>query len=98
MLGREVDTYISELDLANLTQSTDDFPTNFICDVELGQGHVRRPEEGVLGDRHGCGHDLVCPPRARARMPRVASRIDVFGSDCLARLDCRAEMLWCLYS
>ena len=45
-------TYISELNFTHFTQSTDDLSTNLIGNVELGQGHVARAEEGILGDRH----------------------------------------------
>jgi hypothetical protein len=85
MLEGRVDTYISKLDLSNLAQSTNNFPADFIRNVELGQGHFRRPEKGVLGDRHGCGHDLVWPHRARVGMPKVSSRTGVSGSDRSAR-------------
>ena len=55
MLKKQYSTYVSELHLAYLTQGTYNLPANFICNVELGQGHVRRAEEGVLGDPHRCG-------------------------------------------
>ena len=45
-------TYISKLNFTHFTQSTDDFSTNLIGNVELGQGHVARAKEGILGDRH----------------------------------------------
>ena len=73
MLERHVDTYVSKLDLSNLAQSTNNFPTDFIRNVELGQGHIRRPEKGVLGDRHGCGHDLVCPQDSSRDVQSVQS-------------------------
>ena len=40
-------TYISELDLTNFTQSTDNLSSDFVGNVELGQAHIRRAEEGV---------------------------------------------------
>lgn len=46
-------TYIAELDLTNFTQSTDDLSSDFVGDVELGQAHVRRAEEGVLRSHGG---------------------------------------------
>ena len=55
LLQKQYATYISKLYLANLTQRTDNLPANFICDVKLSQGHVRRAEESVLGDPHLCG-------------------------------------------
>ena len=51
---KEYDTYISKLHLTNLPQSAHNFSTNFVGNVELGQGHVRRAEEGVLRDAHCC--------------------------------------------
>jgi hypothetical protein len=46
-------TYISELDLTNLTQGTDDLSSDFIGNVELGQAHLRRAEEGILRSHGG---------------------------------------------
>ena len=45
-------TYVSKLNLAHFPQSTDDFSTNLVRNVELGQGHVAGAEEGIFGDRH----------------------------------------------
>lgn len=40
-------TNISKLDLANFSQCTDDLSSDLVGDVELGQTHIRRAEEGV---------------------------------------------------
>ncbi len=45
-------TYISKLNLAQLPQSTDDFSAYLVGDVQLGQGHIRRAEQRILGDTH----------------------------------------------
>lgn len=41
-------TYVAELNLADFTQCTDDLSSDLVGDVELGQAHLRRAEEGVL--------------------------------------------------
>lgn len=55
MPKKQNNTYVSKLHLADLTQRTDNLPANLICNVKLGQGHVRRAEKSVLGDPHRCG-------------------------------------------
>jgi hypothetical protein len=46
-------TYISELDLPQLSQCIHNLPADFIGDVELDHAHVRRAEHGVLVVHHG---------------------------------------------
>lgn len=41
-------THISELDLSYFTQGTHHLPTDFICDIKLGQAHIRRAEECIF--------------------------------------------------
>ena len=48
-------THIPELNFSQLTQSADDFTSDLGGDVELGQGHVRGAEHGVLVGRHDGG-------------------------------------------
>lgn len=45
-------TYVSELDFSYLAQSTDNLTPYLVGDVKLGQGHVRRAEQGILGNAH----------------------------------------------
>lgn len=45
-------THISKLHYPDLPKSTDNLPADLICDVELGQAHVRRAEHRVLRRRH----------------------------------------------
>lgn len=45
-------TYVSELDFSYLSQSTDNLTPYLVGDVKLGQGHVRRAEQGILGNAH----------------------------------------------
>ncbi len=71
--SKRASSHISKLNLPDLPKSADDFPAYFIGDVELGQGHVRRAEEGVLGDRHGEGKGLSFPGRAGLRSLKPTS-------------------------
>jgi hypothetical protein len=48
-------THISELDLANFTQSADDLSSDLVGNIELGQAHVRRAEEGITLRHDGSG-------------------------------------------
>ena len=45
--------YISELNLANLSQSIHNLTTDFVGDVKLDHAHVRRAKHGVLVVNHG---------------------------------------------
>jgi hypothetical protein len=44
-------TYIPEVHDTELSESRYDLAADLVGDVELGQGHVRRAEHGVLGGR-----------------------------------------------
>lgn len=71
-------SYVSELHLAKFTQSADDLSSDFVGDVELGQAHVRRAEEGVPRS-HG-GREAACSRyfSARTRSGQVLNvRIEV---------------------
>jgi hypothetical protein len=46
-------TYISELNLPQLSQSIHNLTTDFVGDVELDHTHVRRAEHGILVVHHG---------------------------------------------
>jgi hypothetical protein len=46
-------TYISELNLPQLSQSIYNLPADFVGDVELDHAHVRRAEHGILMVHHG---------------------------------------------
>ena len=54
-IGAWGESHISELNLSNFPKSTNNFPSNLIGNVELGQGHVRRAEKRILRNRHGEG-------------------------------------------
>ena len=45
-------THISKLDLSQLSKSTDNLTTDFVGNVELCQGHVRRAEQGIFVGTH----------------------------------------------
>lgn len=45
-------TYISKLHLPYLSQSTDNLTPYLVGDVQLGQRHVRRAEQGILRNAH----------------------------------------------
>ena len=75
--------YIAELDFTNLSQRTDDLSAYLVCDIELGKGHVRRAEQGILGDPHGAGwlmsrnsgQDLEKRRRLLAAQPRDSTTL-----------------------
>lgn len=69
-------SHISKLDLADISESADNFSPYFIGNVELGQGHVRRAEEGVLWNRHGEGKCLCFPGGVQTRMPGATTLAD----------------------
>lgn len=56
-------TYISKLHLPYLSQSTDYLTSNLVGDVKLGQGHVRRAEQGILGNAHDENIGPMCLER-----------------------------------
>ncbi len=47
------DTYISELNLPDLSQSIQNLTADFVSNVKLNQAHIRRAEHGVLVVHHG---------------------------------------------
>jgi hypothetical protein len=55
--------YISEVHDAELSKRRDDLATDLVGDVELGQGHVRRAEHGILLRCHGGGKETSRPER-----------------------------------
>jgi hypothetical protein len=57
-------TYISKLNLPKLTQRTDNFTTDLVRDIELGQAHFRRAEEGVFGSHGG---EVLTPEQSEMR-------------------------------
>ena len=71
MHKKQYNTYIPELHLANLTQGTHNLPANFIRNVELGQGHVRRAEESVLRDPHRRGSSTLAGVQLKFRAQPV---------------------------
>ena len=68
-------THISELNLSHFPKSTDNLSTNFICNVELGQGHVAGAEEGILGDRHNARSRDVSATKGSTRS-RLSAQYD----------------------
>jgi hypothetical protein len=46
-------TYISELNLPQLSQCIHNLPADFVGDVELDHAHIRRAEHGILMVHHG---------------------------------------------
>jgi hypothetical protein len=56
--------HISEVHDAELSKRRDDLAANLVRDVELGQGHVRRAEHGVLLGCHGGGRETSRPAEA----------------------------------
>lgn len=52
MNTRKRATYISKIHGSKLAQSADNLASDFIGDIELRQGHVRRAEQGILWWRH----------------------------------------------
>lgn len=75
--GRD-NTYISELNLAHFPESTDDFSTNLVRNVELGQGHVAGAEEGIFGDRHDARSRDVLATKGSIRKTPERQRDDSF--------------------
>ena len=53
--------YVSDLNLAQLPQSADNFSPDLVGDVQLGQGHLRRAEQRIFGGTHH-GHGRLVPP------------------------------------
>ena len=47
--------HISEVHDTKLSKARNDLTANLVGNVQLGQGHVRRAEHGVLAGRHGGG-------------------------------------------
>ena len=60
-------TYITEIHDTHLTKRTDNLTANLVGNVELGQGHVRRAEQGLALTHHG---HLGPEPGVEQELPR----------------------------